>query len=45
MFNLKLKKKKNDAELEKEIKRKKGYNPSLLAKIQPQGGISFPESY
>lgn len=28
-----------------EIKHKKGYNPSFLAAIQPQGGISFHESY
>lgn len=28
-----------------EIKHRKGYNPSFLAAIQPQGGISFHESY
>lgn len=42
MFDLKFKKReKTDAE----IKNDKGYNPFLLAKIQPQGGIRFPESY
>ncbi|WP_306386359.1 VirB4 family type IV secretion system protein [Priestia megaterium] len=30
---------------DEEIKDKKGYNPSFLAKIQPQGGIKFEESY
>jgi len=28
-----------------EIKQKKGYNPNFLSAIQPQGGISFHESY
>ncbi|WP_242230092.1 VirB4 family type IV secretion system protein [Bacillus cereus group sp. BfR-BA-01329] len=27
------------------LKQKKGYNPYLLAKIQPQGGVKFEESY
>ncbi|MGG3102093.1 type IV secretion system protein VirB4 [Bacillus velezensis] len=27
------------------IKEKKGYNPSLLSLIQPQGGVSFHENY
>lgn len=30
---------------DKEIRNKKGYNPFLLAKVQPQGGIKFEESY
>jgi len=30
---------------DEELKDKKGYNPSFLAKIQPQGGIKFEESY
>lgn len=28
-----------------EIKQKKGYNPAFLSAIQPQGGISFYESF
>lgn len=30
---------------DKEIRKDKGYNPFLLAKIQPQGGVKFEESY
>ncbi|MHA4262839.1 VirB4 family type IV secretion system protein [Bacillus cereus] len=40
MFAFKSKKEKQE-----ELKKKKGYNPFLVARVQPQGGISFKESY
>ncbi|OUC00704.1 type IV secretion system protein VirB4 [Bacillus thuringiensis serovar medellin] len=39
------KSKKSKKEKQEEIKKKKGYNPYLVARVQPQGGISFKESY
>lgn len=39
------KSKKSKKEKQEELKKKKGYNPYLVARIQPQGGISFKESY
>ncbi|WP_176519799.1 VirB4 family type IV secretion system protein [Bacillus pseudomycoides] len=45
MFGLKKKQKKSKEEKQKELKMKKGYNPYLLAKIQPQGGVDFKDSF
>lgn len=42
MFKLSFKKR---TKTDKQIRMKKGYNPFLLAKIQPQGGVKFEESY
>ncbi|KMY52499.1 type IV secretion system VirB4 protein [Bacillus sp. FJAT-27231] len=42
MFKLNFKKR---VKTEKELKDKKGYNPYFLARIQPQGGVKFEESY
>ncbi|MGG3801188.1 VirB4 family type IV secretion system protein [Metabacillus fastidiosus] len=42
MFKLKFKRKEKT---DKEIRDKKGFNPFLLAQIQPQGGVKFEESY
>ncbi|MED0988045.1 type IV secretion system protein VirB4 [Bacillus paramycoides] len=39
------KSKKSKKEKQEELKKKKGYNPYLVARVQPQGGISFKESY
>ncbi|EOO12166.1 VirB4 family type IV secretion system protein [Bacillus cereus] len=39
------KSKKSKKEKQKELKKKKGYNPYLVARVQPQGGVSFKESY
>lgn len=39
------KSKKSKKEKKEELKKKKGYNPYLVARVQPQGGISFKESY
>lgn len=39
------KSKKSKKEKQEELKKKKGYNPYLMARVQPQGGISFKESY
>ncbi|HDW3056838.1 TPA: type IV secretion system protein VirB4 [Bacillus cereus] len=39
------KSKKSKKEKQEELKKKKGYNPFLVARVQPQGGISFKESY
>ncbi|MFC9728403.1 VirB4 family type IV secretion system protein [Bacillus cereus] len=39
------KRKKSKKEKQEELKKKKGYNPFLVARVQPQGGISFKESY
>ncbi|PEK99403.1 type IV secretion system protein VirB4 [Bacillus toyonensis] len=39
------KSKKSQKEKQEELKKKKGYNPYLVARVQPQGGISFKESY
>ncbi|PFL54770.1 VirB4 family type IV secretion system protein [Bacillus cereus] len=39
------KSKKSKKEKQEELKKKKGYNPYLVARIQPQGGVSFKESY
>ncbi|HDR8144616.1 TPA: type IV secretion system protein VirB4 [Bacillus cereus] len=39
------KNKKSKKEKQEELKKKKGYNPFLVARVQPQGGISFKESY
>ncbi|CAM4147944.1 VirB4 family type IV secretion system protein [Bacillus paramycoides] len=39
------KSKKSKKERQEELKKKKGYNPYLVARVQPQGGISFKESY
>ncbi|MDM5235239.1 type IV secretion system protein VirB4 [Bacillus cereus] len=39
------KSKKSKKEKQKELKKKKGYNPYLVARVQPQGGISFKENY
>ncbi|PEF16028.1 VirB4 family type IV secretion system protein [Bacillus cereus] len=39
------KRKKSKKEKQEELKKKKGYNPYLLARVQPQGGISFKENY
>ncbi|MED3542462.1 type IV secretion system protein VirB4 [Bacillus toyonensis] len=43
MFAFKSKKSKKEKQVE--LKKKKGYNPYLVARVQPQGGISFKESY
>ncbi|MBE5107860.1 type IV secretion system protein VirB4 [Bacillus thuringiensis] len=39
------KSKKSKKEKQEELKKKKGYNPHLVARVQPQGGISFKENY
>ncbi len=39
------KSKKSKKEKQEELKKKKGYNPYLVARVQPQGGVSFKESY
>lgn len=39
------KNKKSKKEKQEELKKKKGYNPYLVARVQPQGGVSFKESY
>ncbi|MDO8156580.1 type IV secretion system protein VirB4 [Bacillus toyonensis] len=39
------KSKKSKKEKQEELKKKKGYNPYLVARVQPQGGISFKESF
>ncbi|PFL59578.1 type IV secretion system protein VirB4 [Bacillus cereus] len=39
------KRKKSKKEKQEELKKKKGYNPHLVARVQPQGGISFKENY
>ncbi|PEJ05036.1 VirB4 family type IV secretion system protein [Bacillus wiedmannii] len=39
------KSKKSKKEKQEELKKKKGYNPYFVARVQPQGGISFKESY
>lgn len=39
------KSKKSKKEKQEELKKKKGYNPYLVARVQPQGGICFKESY
>ncbi|MGM2417640.1 VirB4 family type IV secretion system protein [Bacillus cereus group sp. BceL062] len=39
------KSKKSKKEKQEELKKKKGYNPYLVTRVQPQGGISFKESY
>lgn len=35
----------NKKKTDEEVKEEKGYNPSLLAAIQPQGGIKFEPNY
>ncbi|MED1269546.1 type IV secretion system protein VirB4 [Bacillus mycoides] len=39
------KRKKSKKEKQEELKKKKGYNPHFVARVQPQGGISFKENY